>query len=92
MRVVELMNRRCRLVLEWATAVTVLVTVSHCILQSITPSSPLQPSKKLQENEKRDLGGGQRLKPLVAVTGEMEILAEREKKKNWRSVALLPSV
>ena len=33
MRVVELMKRRCRRVLEWAAAVTVTVTVFHCILQ-----------------------------------------------------------
>ena len=48
MRVVELMKRRCRRVLEWAAALTVTVTIFHCILQSITPPSRLQPSKKLQ--------------------------------------------
>ena len=59
MRVVELMKRRCRRVLEWAAAVT--VTVFHCILQSTPPllgCSSRQKNAATQKNEKRDLGMG----------------------------------
>ena len=68
MRVMELMKQRCRRVLEWVAALTVTVTVFHCILQSITFFSATAAFQKIADNRMRDLGWGRRLKPLGPLT------------------------
>ena len=67
MRVVELMKRRCRRVLEWAAAVTVTVTVSLYFREYssfFSAAAALEKMLKRRKMKKRDLGMAGRSEPL----------------------------
>ena len=86
MRVVELMKRRCRRVLEWAAAVTVPCN-SFSLYFKTQNTSPLlgcsSPEKMLKRRKMKSVtwgwGTGGEIGTAGAVTGEMRILGEKER-------------
>ena len=91
MRVMELMKQRCRLVLEWAAALTVPCNSFSLYFTEYYTFFSAAAFQKIADNRMRDLVWG--IETAGAVTAEMEIVGERErgKKKPWGPVAI-PSV
>ena len=79
MRVMELMKQRCRLVLEWAAALTVPCNSFSLYFTEYYTFFSAAAFQKIADNRMRDLGWG--IETAGAVTAEMEIVGERERKK-----------